>query len=50
MTLWFFDTAGIGSIIVFVIGFLVLLAYARMLRWIRNAPPDEAVTHEDGNK
>ena len=40
MVHWFFDTPGIGSIIVFVVGFSVLIAYVRMLRWIQTTPPD----------
>ncbi len=35
---WFVDTAGIGSIIVMVVGISVLVAYFRMLRWIQTTP------------
>lgn len=38
---WLMDTAGIGSIIVLVIGFSVLAAYIYTLRWIQAAPPDK---------
>lgn len=37
---WFIDTAGIGSIIVFVVGFTTLVVYIYMLRWIQTAPPE----------
>ena len=37
---WLMDTAGIGSIIVFTIGFSLLAAYLYTLRWIQTAPPD----------
>jgi hypothetical protein len=40
MVLWFLDTAGIGSIIVFVVAISVFLIYVRMLRWIQTTPPD----------
>lgn len=40
MTYWFFNTPGIGSIIVFVVGISVFIAYVRMLRWIQTTPPD----------
>lgn len=40
MVLWFLDTAGIGSIVVFVVGISVFLIYLRMLRWIQTTPPD----------
>lgn len=39
MVHWFFDTAGIGSIIVFVVAISVFIGYFRMLRWIQTAPP-----------
>jgi hypothetical protein len=39
MGYWFVNTAGIGSIIVVVVGLSVLLAYAAMLRWVLSAPP-----------
>jgi hypothetical protein len=42
MGLWIIDTAGIGSIIVFVVGLSTLGAYFYMLRWIQTAPPDPA--------
>jgi hypothetical protein len=38
------DTAGIGSIIVFAVGFSVLAAYIYMLRWIQSAPSEEPVS------
>jgi hypothetical protein len=47
MTHWFFDTAGIGSIIVFVVAISVLVAYVRMLRWIQTAPPSSAQPADD---
>jgi hypothetical protein len=40
MGYWIMDTAGIGSIIVFAVGFGVLAAYVYMLRWIQTASPD----------
>ncbi|MEW5956597.1 MAG: hypothetical protein AB1801_02655 [Chloroflexota bacterium] len=42
MGLWIIDTAGIGSIIVFAVGFSTLAAYLYMLRWIQTAPPEPA--------
>ncbi len=39
MVHWFFDTAGIGSIIVFVVAITVFSVYFRMLRWIQTTPP-----------
>lgn len=42
MVHWFFDTAGIGSLIVFAVAISVLIAYIRMLRWIQTAPPPPA--------
>ena len=42
MGLWIIDTAGIGSIIVFVVGLSTLGAYFTMLRWIQTAPPELA--------
>jgi hypothetical protein len=39
---WLIDTAGIGSIIVFVVGLSTLGAYFYMLRWIQTAPPEPA--------
>jgi hypothetical protein len=39
---WLMDTAGIGSIIVLIVGFSVLAAYVFMLRWIQTAAPDPA--------
>jgi hypothetical protein len=39
MVHWFFDTAGIGSLIVILVAVSVLVAYIRMLRWIQTAPP-----------
>jgi len=41
MVNWFFDTAGIGSIIVAVVALSVFIAYFRMLRWIQTTPPEE---------
>jgi hypothetical protein len=43
MGYWIVNTAGIGSIIVFAVGFSVLAAYFYMLRWIQTTPPDPAV-------
>jgi hypothetical protein len=40
MGYWLMDTAGVGSIIVLVVGFSLLVAYVYMLRWIKAAPPD----------
>jgi hypothetical protein len=40
MAHWFFDTPGIGSIIVFGVGISVFIGYVRMLRWIQTTPPD----------
>jgi hypothetical protein len=37
---WALNTAGIGSILVLVVGISVLVGYAAMLRWIWTAPPD----------
>ncbi len=42
MGYWLVDTAGVGSIIVFVVGLSALAAYAYMLRWIQTAPRDPA--------
>lgn len=42
MVHWFFDTAGIGSLIVIVVAISVFIAYFRMLRWIQTAPPPPA--------
>ena len=39
MAYWFFDTAGIGSVIVVVVAVSVLVTYIRMLRWIQSTPP-----------
>ena len=41
MAHWILDTAGIGSIIVFVVAGSVFLAYVAMVRWIAAAPRDE---------
>lgn len=46
MAHWFFDTPGIGSIIVFVVGISVLVAYLRMFRWIQTTPPDKTLETE----
>jgi hypothetical protein len=46
MTYWFFDTPGIGSIIVFVVGISVFIAYVRMFRWIQTTPPDTEPANE----
>ena len=40
MAYWLMDTAGIGSIIVVVVGLSVFVAYIYMLRWIQTAPRD----------
>lgn len=42
MGYWFVNTAGIGSIIVLVVGLSVFSAYIVMLRWIQTAPPEPA--------
>lgn len=39
---WLIDTAGIGSIIVFMVGFSTLGAYIYMVRWIQTTPPEPA--------
>ncbi len=40
MAYWFFNTPGIGSIVVFVVAISVFIAYLRMLCWIQTTPPD----------
>lgn len=45
MTFWFFDTSGIGSIVVFVVAISVFIGYFRMLRWIQTTPPDPKSEH-----
>jgi hypothetical protein len=54
MAHWFFDTPTIGSIIVFIVGISVFIAYVRMLRWIQTTPPDARPESEtktsDGQK
>ncbi len=40
MGYWLINTAGIGSIVVVVVGLSVLIAYTYMVRWIQTAPPD----------
>ena len=52
---WLVDTAGIGSIIVLGVGFLVLAAYIYILRWIQRAPrevgsQDEGTVAEAGGE
>ena len=51
MAYWLMNTAGVGSIIVVVVGLLVFLAYVYMLRWIQTAPRDpvkvEIASQED---
>ncbi|MGE5251895.1 MAG: hypothetical protein ACM3QS_16950 [Bacteroidota bacterium] len=42
MAHWFFDTAGIGSLVVFIVGISILVAYIRMLNWIHRAPREGA--------
>ncbi len=42
MGYWLVNTAGVGSIIVFVVGLSAFAAYATMLRWIQTAPRDPA--------
>jgi hypothetical protein len=44
MGYWLVNTAGIGSIIVLVVGLSAFAAYAYMLRWIQTAPRDPAET------
>ena len=44
---WLIDTAGIGSIIVIVVGSSVFGAYLYMLRWIQTTPPNPASTEID---
>ncbi|MBI4788838.1 MAG: hypothetical protein HY782_17535 [Chloroflexi bacterium] len=36
MGYWLINTAGIGGLLVVAVGLAVLVAYARMLRWIRD--------------
>jgi hypothetical protein len=50
MTFWFFDTAGIGSIIVIGVGLSVLMAYIRMMRWIQTTPPEPTPLPEAGGE
>lgn len=40
MAHWFFNTPGIGAIIVFTVFISVFLAYFSMVRWVQAAPPD----------
>jgi len=40
MAHWLIDTAGIGSLIVFVVAGSVFVAYIVMVRWIARAPRD----------
>jgi hypothetical protein len=52
---WLVDTAGIGSIVVLSVGFLVLAAYIYMLRWIQRSPhdvgsQDEGIVAEAGGE
>ena len=52
---WLVDTAGIGSVVVLSVGFLVLAAYIFMLRWIQRAPrevdsQDEGTVAEAGGE
>ena len=46
MAQWFFDTPGIGSIIVFVVAISVFIAYVRMFRWIQTTPSDPKPENE----
>jgi hypothetical protein len=39
MISWFFDTAGIGSLVVFAVAISVFIAYFNMVRWIQKTPP-----------
>lgn len=54
MAYWFLNTPGIGSIIVFAVGFSALTGYLTALRWIRAAPPDpksaDETTTSDGDQ
>ncbi len=47
MGYWLMDTAGVGSIIVIVVGLTVLIAYIYMVRWIQTAPPDPSSAEPD---
>ncbi|MGC8779812.1 MAG: hypothetical protein ACP5UQ_03015 [Anaerolineae bacterium] len=40
MAHWIIDTAGVGSLIVFMVAGSVLIAYALMTRWIVQAPKE----------
>ncbi len=42
MAHWIIDTAGVGSLIVFVVAGSALIAYVLMIRWIARAPQDDA--------
>ncbi len=41
MAHWLIDTAGIGSLIVFIVAGSVFVAYVAMVRWIARTPRDE---------
>lgn len=43
---WLIDTAGVGSVIVVVVGLGFLAAYVYMLRWIRQVPAEQPVVVE----
>lgn len=47
---WIVDTAGGGSIIVFLVGFSVLAAYVYMFRWIQTTPPDPVPVEVDAEE
>ena len=40
MAHWFFDTPGVGAIVVFAVFLSVFSVYFSMIRWIQTAPPD----------
>jgi hypothetical protein len=41
MAHWFFDTAGIGALVVLCTAGPVLIAYIAILRWIASAPRED---------
>jgi len=49
MGYWIINTAGIGSLIVFIVGMSVFAAYVYMFRWIQTAP-EEVREHENENR
>jgi hypothetical protein len=51
MGYWFVNTAGVGALVVLIVGLSVFVAYIYMLRWIHTAPrdplPAEAVAEDE---